>query len=367
MNILMAYEAFQALATPSEMVVAIDSTVVASSTKAAYKEYLKKLPSCLENGKTHESVALALALLQAKRDQAISDMREKGCFRLSRYGFADSACVTVDALILAGKICNLSNKTLDYLLSVQALHSLRSQMLPIYAYISGEVRRHKKTALKSMFVVIDRMFLGAWKGGDKQLPSDHPLHHSMEDFAEAFSTVIGIFKKNHGLAKSDWQNADPDGLNSTSIYLFILTAAAQLNSFKQAEVMLDGLPYSAKLSGRDVHIFSKDLLFEKTVRLGYIQQERQSEIRFKKVAELYRSSNQKLSSLMEVAEKLFDAGLSQFVFVKDFPQRRLVFAMPEGFGIEEIIGFEGVYLEEMLSIMRMDVDEYADDNPLGKL
>ncbi|MDR9875455.1 hypothetical protein RJC98_09690 [Pseudomonas allii] len=363
-DIAKAYETFEALNTPSEMVDAFDPAITPSSTRTTYKNYLKKLPVHLENQHTHESVALALALLQANRSQAIYDMREKGFFRLSRYGFGDSACATVDALLLAGERCGLNEETLEYLVSVQALHSLRPQITPLYSYISDQVNRYKKTILKSMFVVIDRMFLGAWQGGDRNLPSDQPLHHSMEDFAEAFSTVIGVFRKSHGITLSDWQDADPDGLNSTNIYLFVLTAAAQLNSFKQAETMLDGLPYKAGLRGKDVYISSIDPLFEKTVRLGYVQQEKQSEIRFRKMAEFYHSPDAGLPSLMKETKRLFDAGLHQFVYVNEHPQRRLVFAIPEGLGVEGLIGYEGTFLEEELAIMRMDVDDFSDDNPL---
>mgnify|MGYP001036132922 CR=1 FL=1 len=362
MDISAALETFRTRATPSEMVSAFDSNALANSTKAVYKNHLNKLSSLFECQDTHESVAVALALLQAKREQAIWDMRDKGLFRISRYDFGESACVAVDTLILAGKICNLKSEALEYLLSAQALHSLRLQIKPIFSYISGEIERFKGTILKSMFVVIDRIFLGRWSGGDKNRPSDHPLHHSMEDFAEAFSTVIGIFKKRFGITVSDWQRADPDGLNDSNIYIFILTAAAQLNAFKQAEVMLDGLPYGARLVGSNVHVFSIDPLFEKTVRLGYVQQEKQSLIRVQKFSELHHSSELRMPSLVEEAKKLFDAGLKDLIFIKEEPVRRLVFAIPPFIG--EIIGYGGVFLEEGLSITRLDVDDFSDDDPL---
>ncbi|RMM43915.1 hypothetical protein ALQ78_01300 [Pseudomonas syringae pv. aptata] len=364
MDISVALERFRARATPSEMVSVFDPDTLAESTKTVYKSYLKKLSSIFESQDTHESVALTLALLQAKRGQAVWDMREKGFFRISRYDFDESACTAVDVLIMAGRNGNLETEALEYLLSVQALHSLRSQIKPIYSYIAGEVERFRGTILKSIFVVIDRMFLGQWNGGDKNLPSDHPLHHSMEDFAEAFSTIVGIFKKRFGVTLSDWQRADPDRLNSSNTYIFILTAAAQLNAFKQAEVMLDGLPYGARLVENKVHIFSKDPLFEKTIRLGYVQQEKQSIIRVQKTAELHHSSELKMPSLIEEAKKLYDAGLKKFIYVMEEPVRRLVFAIPHS--VVGIIGYKGVFIEEFLSIMRLDVDDFSDDDPLAR-
>ncbi|ROM54382.1 hypothetical protein [Pseudomonas rhodesiae] len=364
MDISAAYEAFRILSTPSNMVSAFNPNILISSTRLLYKDLLNRLPLYLEQHDTHESVALALTLLQAKSDQAIWGMREKGFFRLSRYDFGESVCVVVEKLLMAGKVCNLRKDTLDYLYSIQALHSLRLQAKPIFSYISGEIERSKSTVLKSTFVVIDRMFLGGWSGGDKNHTSDHPLHHSMEDFAEAFSTIIRIYKNRHGLTVLDWQKADPDGLNDSNLYLFILTAAAQLNAFKQAEVMLDGLPYGAKLVGGNVHIFSSDPLFEKTVRLGYVQQEKQSEIRTQKIAQLYHSSKRKMPSLIEEAKRLFDAGLKDFIFVKEEPVRRLVFAIPKISYVENIIGYAGLFLEEALSMMRLDVDEFSDDDLL---
>lgn len=362
MDISAAIESFRSRATPAEMVSAFDPDALAGSTKAVYKSYLNKLPYLLERQDTHESVALALALLQEKREQAILEMRDRGLFRISRYDFGESACVVVDTLVLAGKNHSLKTEALEYLLSVQALHSLRLQIKPIFSYIFKEIERFKYTVLKSTFVVIDRMFLGNWSGGDKSLPGDHPLHHSMEDFAEAFSTIIGIFKKRFGITVSDWQRSDSDGINNSSIYIFILTAAAQLNAFKQAEVMLDGLPYGARLVGSRVHVFSIDPLFEKTVRLGYVQQEKQSLIRVRKFLEQHDSSKLGMPSLLEETKKLFDAGLKNLISIKEEPVRRLVFAIPHFIG--RIICYEGLFLEEGLSMMRLDVDNFSDDNPL---
>ncbi|MHC6223906.1 hypothetical protein ACYU03_03830 [Pseudomonas sp. X10] len=184
----------------------------------------------------------------------------------------------------------------------------------------------------------------------------------MEDFAEAFSTVVGIFKKRFGVTLSDWQRVDPDGLNGSNAYIFILTAAAQLNAFKQAEVMLDGLPYGARQVGNKVHVFSTDQIFEKTVRLGYVQQEKQSIIRVQKTAELHHSSKLKMPSLIEEAKKLYDAGLKKFIYIKEEPVRRLVFAVPHS--VVGVIGYKGLFIEEFLSVMKLDVDDYSDDDPL---
>lgn len=362
MDISEAIEKLRSQATPAEMLNVFDLNTFVGSTNTSYKKYLHKLPDLIESQDTHESVALAIALLQARREQAILEMRKRGMFRISRYDFGQSACVVIDTLIIAGKKQSLKPEALEYLLSMQALHSLQPHIKPIFDYISCEIERFKKNVLKTTFVVIDRIFLGNWNGGDKSLPGDRPLHYSMEDFAEAFSTIISIFKKRFGITVSDWQRCDSNLLCNSDFYIYLLTAAAQLNSFKQAEVMLDGLPYRARLVGGNVHVFSIDPLFEQTVRLGYVQQERQSHIRTYKYLDEHRSSGLKTPSLQEETKRLFDSGLRHLIKIKEEPVRRLVFAMPNF--IEGIIGYEGLFLEEGLSMMRLDVDSFSDDDPL---
>ncbi|MHC6223907.1 hypothetical protein ACYU03_03835 [Pseudomonas sp. X10] len=148
MDISAALERFRAHATPSEMISVFDPDVLTESSKSDYKSYLKKLSSLFECQDTHESAALALALLQAKREQAVWDMRDKGFFRISRYDFGESACNAVDVMILVGKNCSFKSEALEYLLSVQALHSLRLQIKPIYSYIVGEVERFRGGYIK---------------------------------------------------------------------------------------------------------------------------------------------------------------------------------------------------------------------------
>ena len=187
------------------------------------------------------------------------------------------------------------------------------------------------------------------------------MHHGIEDLVEALSMVELIYKREFGMTPLDWEYLDQNGAIEKNEYLEILKIACLINNFKRAETLIDGLPYNADLSDNSIIIYSKDPLIEKSIRLGYIQQSIQAEIRIKKALEFQKKS-QNGSAFSDAVEILFDRILKNCVVVDEHPVKRLRFAVPLDTNLMVALNQPYPYLEEFLLILQMDVDEFSEGN-----
>jgi hypothetical protein len=315
----------------------------------------------LEREESHNATALVLSLVKSKGDSSLNDLRKIGAFRLSRYRYGRSAVIAISTLANVADKAGLSAESIRYLASLKALHSLRADLLRMENLLISQLSDRRKNALKTLLVIVDRAFLDIWPGGDKSLPGNDLMHHGIEDLVEALSMVVLIYKREFGMTPLDWEYLDQNGAIEKNEYLEILKIACLINNFKRAETLIDGLPYNADLSDNSIIIYSKDPLIEKSIRLGYIQQSIQAEIRIKKALEFQKKS-QNGSAFSDAVEILFDRILKNCVVVDEHPVKRLRFAVPLDTNLMVALNQPYPYLEEFLLILQMDVDEFSEGN-----
>ncbi|MGP1667311.1 MAG: hypothetical protein ACTS5I_15680, partial [Rhodanobacter sp.] len=275
------------------------------------KKALKALADSLRENDHHLAAAIALAMLETIGEDALWEMRRLGVFRISRYGFRPGAALVSSAIAKVSTKAGIGQDGIRYLTSLTALHTLRNELKDMEDAVKSELTSRRNVVLKSILVVVDRLFLGNWTGGDTQLLGDNPLHYNVEELAEAFSTIVGMFREHVGVDAMSWGKVDADGLFEVdSIYLSLLVVVCRLNQYRRAETLVDGLPFEANLNGAEITITSSDPLLEKSIRLGYIQHSQQVLIRRMRLLQEYRADPKQFHTIEQVAKKLFNDGLS---------------------------------------------------------
>ncbi|WP_053184896.1 hypothetical protein [Pseudomonas thivervalensis] len=350
---------FQSCTSTDEMIAIFDAIGALAVSKNDYKAAKDNLIGLLQSDDGHNAAALVLSLAKSKGESSLRDLRKVGAFRLSRYKYGRATVLAVSTLAHVADKAGFSANAIQYLASLKALHSLRADLLRMEQFVIAQLSERRKVVLKTLLVIVDRAFLKGWSGGDKSLPGNEVMHHGIEDLAEALSTLVLIYKREFGLEPLDWEYLDQDGAIEKDEYLELLKVACVINNFKRAETLVDGLPYNAKLLNEKVVIYSADPRLEKSVRLGYIQQSMQAEIRIQKILELHEKSGG-TPTFDDAVSSLFDKVLKYCIIVAEHPIKRLRFAVPFDVGLIEALNQPYPYFEEILLLLQMDVDDFSE-------
>jgi hypothetical protein len=243
------------------------------------KESISILNDHLRTNQLPEAVATALSLVMADAEETIAQLRKSGNLRASRYNF-QAACVAevVKAIYDVRFLLTARPDQLIYLESVRALHRLAPDVRRLRASIITRLQSRKHEAFHTLLVVINQLFVYEWQN----LPDVSALkleHYSIEELTEAVSTILDFLKNENLFPTRFYRFTDVHALASpNSIYENLLIDAARINKFKEAETLIDGLPYKSNLKGCMVTVSSIDPEIEKSVRLGYMQTEQQTAI-----------------------------------------------------------------------------------------
>lgn len=349
---------FQSCTSTDEMIAIFDMIGECTTSSNEYKLAKKNLIELFLKDDGHSAAALVLSLVKSKGDTLIKDLRKVGAFRLSRYKYGRASVIAVSALVYISKKTNLSIDSIRYLNSIKTLHFLRADLFRQEQYLISQLNKRRRSVLKTLLVIVDRAFLNGWSGGNKSLPSNDIMHHSLEDLAEALSTIVLIFKREFGLKPLDWEHLNQDGVLDKNEHLELLKISCAINNFKRAETLIDGLPYNAKHVNDKVIVYSTDPQVEKSVRLGYIQQIAQSEIRINAALES-QALTESIPRFGDVIANIFRRFLKHFVIIEDYPVKRLRFAVPAESGFIATLNQPHPYFEEFLLILQLDVDDFS--------
>ena len=140
------------------------------------------------------------------------------------------------------------------------------------------------------------------------------------------------------------------------VYERLLLAAIRVTKFREAELLIDGLPYRADITGETVTLLSIDPDIERSLRLGYMQAFNQAMVRFTHLEE-----TDPAVSIRSVIEIGFDRGVLQDILeLVEEPVRRFVLrlpAVPELF--ERLFGHDGLFRDELEMLLTLDVDNFG--------
>lgn len=330
-----------------------------TATKADADAALKTIPALIGANSHKAAVATTLALILHDAERSLARMRREGMFRASRYGF-NAGClkkVVTSALALAAELQLASPRRLEYLTSVLALLELAGPARQLRESIIYRLRLRRGAGVKTLLAIVNSTFAINWPG-NREDDSSSVLHWSATELASAFSRLYMIFRDELGI-KSDAFHFTDDLASSRNeaVYSSLLADAAALNELVDAEVMVDGLPYKTEVTSTGVLVSAIDSNFERSVRLGYIQTDLQFALR----VHLTQEENKRrpiMASFKDTVQAFFDAGLLEFVQLRDVPMERLVFALPNITLLIEALRTDAIFIEEFPFLQGAWIDNF---------
>jgi hypothetical protein len=320
-------------------------------------ESLKRNMSAINH---RESVATIAALMLWNADDACARVRRLGLLRASRYRY-NSGCAkrVVDAALRLAPVLGASANTVTYFSSVAALLSVAGAARQVHDGMLSRLRSRSSNALKTLLVAVNTAFAKGWSG-DRRADSNTLNHWSIEDLASAFSLLLDALNKEARINDRMWQRTDELFAEPLEVvYWNLLVDACKLNALREAETMIDGLPFTASRSGeKDVIVSGSSPELEKSIRLGFIQAALQMQIRARFLAGERERENWQVPTIQEFVEAHFDAGLHQFAAFVTEPIKRLVLILPMNLPIFEQLAADAPFLDEIVMMHGASVDSF---------
>ena len=320
---------------------------------------LEELKAHLQANSHKEAVATLAALMLWDVNSTVARVRRLGLLRISRYRYR-SGCVrkVVEVALQLALSMNALASSIQYLKSVQALLELAPPAKRLREGILVRLKARSGNALKTLLVAVNAAFTMDLRG-DPQASSETFLHWGAEEIAEAFSSILHMFREEIGINPESWAITDEGFLSALDkTYESLLVDACKLNALREAETMIDGLPFSASANGKTVTLSAATPELEKSIRLGYIQTDQQLIIRAVRLEEMRQREDWQVPTTDEYVNTHFDAGLHEFVFLREKPIARLVLALPSNLPLIEQLAADTPFLDEIAMMYGAGIENF---------
>lgn len=321
------------------------------------KAHVSVLAEHLAEKRTREAIATSMAMIFLDPDHAISCMRRNGVLRASRYQYRGSLIGRIAKAVLGVRdVFAISPDRIAYLQSVEALSCVAGNARTLKMEIEMMVRAHKSMVLKTVFVIVNSLFYQEWIN-DHEASSLDGSRYSSEEYAEAASFVLHIYASMFPVDAMSFAHVDADAAGKNAIvYERLLVAAIRLAKFREAEQLIDGLPYRADREEEEVTISSIDPDVERAVRSGFMQQQTQAFIR-----QFHLQEADQAISIRTLIDTGFDRGsFDNLLKIKDHPVRRLVLEMPAiPVVFDALFATDKLFRDEIQMFMELDVDHFG--------
>ena len=349
--------------SPAEMVSALKTFERLRRTEAVESEIktsIKDLVGHLEAARQREALATALAVMFVDADYAIGRMRRDGVLRSSRYGFNGLVIANIARAGLDARPWLVArDERFEYLKSVLALTRLAPGAMALHGRVVKILSAREDVALKTVFAVLNARFYH-YEPPNPAVGSLQLGRYSAEDLSDAASLILTVYRQLFPIHDDSFNHIDAEALDAASfVYERLFLAAVRLTKFQDAEIMIDGLPFQARVDRGAVRVSSIDPDVEKTVRLGYIQNQIQVAIR----AEQFKAETPPMS-MREIVDKGFEKGaLDKLIEIVEKPVRRFRLFIPTAPQVFDIFRSEVMTREEVEGLFVVDVDTFGELEP----
>lgn len=325
-------------------------------------ELLEVLSIHIQKNKRHDAIATLMIMMRADANWSISQLRRHGHLRASKYGFQTSGLSKiVEAALAVAPVFSLKSELHEYLESVLALYKIGRRMREMRASLLQRMEVRKMVVLKSLLSIVNYRFSSQYPG-DLGLETDDFNYWTLEHLASAFSLLLTLYKEEIGDIAPIAMHVDEQASRAHDhIYASLLTDAAKLGEYREAESLLDCLPYKATAVGTDVAVSAIDTTMEKCIRLGYIQTEMQWQIRKILARKHFSSTESPRPTMKELVDQAFSAGMGELVKLRKDPISRLVFEMHMHESFFELFTAGGLLMEEVAMIYGTGIDVFEPD------
>jgi hypothetical protein len=349
------------LATRSQagMVAALAEADRPANSKALQSEIkvaIKLLSGLIEKKQQRAATATLLVLVFIDATYVLKRLRRDGVLRPSRYGYRGSVIGTlVKAALQIRSLMNASPQRIRYLESVIALCKLATNARSAYDEVVGILQSRRGRVLKTLLVILNNQFYKGWVADPSQ-PSTSIRRHTSEDYAEAASLIFTIYASLFAVTDECCNHVDTAAIEADgSVYERLLLAAIRLAKFRDAETLIDGLPYEATLTGETVTIASIDPDIERSVRLGYMQNEQQVAIRA-----YHLPPPNGVLWMREFVDKGFEREvLGDFLELVEEPVRRYRMMLPTAPQMFSIFSSDEMFRDEIERLLFLDVNHFG--------
>jgi Holliday junction resolvase len=296
-------------------------------------------------------------------NKTISHVRRNGLFRTSRHKFKHSAInQVVNFTIKLLPTLRLDEENIKYIHSVQTLLEIVPHARKVRQQLISKLSVRQGIALKTLLVCINQIFASNWIK-TIQDDSNNMRFWSAEDLASAFSFLVNLYREEIGNQPESWIHIDEHANNLfCNTYTSLLIGACHLNQLREAEALIDAFPFEIVKRNSNLDVFSTDELFEKTIRLGYIQHELQSRVRIEKTKKLYEESEP--YTVESFTEKAFEAGLGKLFEKRDKPKERFILLMPYEMKLFPILEKDRFFMDEFISAIGMAIDSFRPNDDI---
>ncbi|MCK6442017.1 hypothetical protein [Elstera cyanobacteriorum] len=330
--------------------------IMSKALKDEIKAGIKALGGHIEAKREREATATLLVLLFIDASSVIPRLRRDGVLRASRYGYSGNLISTIaKAALRIRPLMNASPERMRYLESVIALSRLATDARALYDEIVKILRGRRDRVLKTLLAILNSQFYHDWSG-DPSDSSPQLEHYSKEEYAEGVSLIFSIYASLFPITDNCCNYVDVDTIQANDkTYERLLVSAMRLIKFKDAETLIDGLPYQATSNGETITIASIDPDIERSVRLGYIQHEKQVIIRAQKMGKFELPM-----SLREIIEKHCNSEtLDTMLDLAESPVRRYRLILPAAPEIFSFFSGNHIFRDEIERQLLLEVDNFG--------
>ncbi|MFP5515417.1 MAG: hypothetical protein ACLGJC_20320 [Alphaproteobacteria bacterium] len=322
------------------------------------KARIKTLGGHIEAKRSREATATLLVLLFIDASYVLPRLRREGVLRASRYGYRGSLIGTVaKAALQIRPLMNASSERIRYLESVIALSKLATDARALYDEIVKILRSRRDRVLKTLLVILNNQF---YSGGidDRSQSSMLLRHYTKEEYAEGASLIFSIYSSLFAITDECCNDVDVAAIKGEAVYERLLLMAVRLTKFNDAEILIDGLPYKATISGETITIDSIDPEIERSVRLGYIQNENQVAIRMR---DFHKSDQSEIPiSVGDIIEKGFEnETFEALIELVEQPVRRYRLMLPTAPEVFSLFSMDYMLRDELERLLFLDVNSFG--------
>lgn len=318
--------------------------------------------------KVSKAIAFARGFLVFAPRKPFDELKRRGVFRCSKYGFKSKvARAVIQDLLVNDKALGLDEDQVSYLRSVDNLLDVAPKVRQINDGLMRVVASRKSTVIKTLLAVLDIMFSKRMLEIDKSSNSDRLSHYSNEDLADAFCFILKQYRDELGVSARDFLHVDETALSS-DLYVSLLVDAAKICHYKDAEVLLDGFPYQAVRHAGRIVIESIDPRLEYSIRLGYMQTVQQMLVRRVGLESTIFDKNNpnRPASMRELAKGLYEASSGSLVPINPHPIPRFIVAVPPVPELLKPFSTDELFEEEVESLYQLAMENY-EYNDLGDI
>lgn len=334
------------------------SSTITPPEKKQPEELVKSLGQYIQNNRHKESIALFLVLVLWDPVQTLVHVRKQGTFRASKTNFSSGAInKTITAALSQADFLKLGSDGQGYLRSIQNLLLLAAPCKKLKESLVQRLSTQKSTVLKTLLVIVNEYLYESETGEQFDVGGDTEI--IAEEIAESYSYILLLMKSTFGNIEHKFMYTDAscwERLDSN--YLPLLRDAAKLRLYIEVETQVDGMPYDVKRIGNVIQVFSTDEVFEKSIRLGYIQSELQQQIKVEQIAKDYPDESA-VHSVETIVNKALQSGLGELVQLKRTPLERYMFNVPLDKNFFGFLADNALFRNEYINVIGTGIEKFA--------